>query len=101
MVREAARNNVCGIHLRYSHGVVQGVHTLRFGGHWDAHGFPDWIFWGEYGAIVRELKGMETRVTKDQKRCVLELAAAGLGCGGVAAVRRGPGARDIQEDWAG
>ena len=77
VIREAARHGIHGFHVRLSHASVQGVHTQRIDGHSDAHGWPDWVFWGPRGVLFRELKGMETRVTPDQKRCLGDLVATG------------------------
>lgn len=81
VVREANRQGVCGFHVRLSEASVQGVHTRRFHDHSDAHGWPDWVFWGPRGVLFRELKGMEGRVTPDQKRCLGDLVATGADVG--------------------
>jgi hypothetical protein len=77
VMREAERNGVCGFHVRDSQGVVQGVHTKRQHGHSDAHGFPDWVFKGPGGAIVRELKTEEGIVLPEQRRWLEDLSGAG------------------------
>jgi hypothetical protein len=69
VVRWAHRAEWCGIHVRYSQGVVQGVHTTRLDGHSDAHGMPDWIF-AKPGMplLMPELKTLVGRLGKDQPR---------------------------------
>jgi hypothetical protein len=67
--RWALRGGWCGIHVRYSHAVVEGVHTLRNSDHSDAFGFPDWIL-ARLGQplVAAELKSQTGRVMPDQRR---------------------------------
>jgi hypothetical protein len=60
-----------GRHVRYSLGVVEGVHTIRVDGHSDAHGALDWEFCHDdpSAPLLRvELKTASGRLTPDQKR---------------------------------
>ena len=69
--RWARRYGWCGRHVRYSQGVVEGVHTTRVDGHSDAHGALDWEFKHcEPGRplLVVELKTAHGRLSADQKR---------------------------------
>jgi hypothetical protein len=69
-----------GRHVRYSQGVVEGVHTTRQHGHSDAHGQLDWEFWHveKRRYMQRELKTQQGVVLPDQKRTVAELQACGV-----------------------
>jgi hypothetical protein len=69
--RWAARYGWCGTHVRYSQGVVEGVHTFRLDGHSDAHGAFDWEFkHAEPGhpLLKVELKAAGGRLSRDQQR---------------------------------
>lgn len=69
--RLAHRYGWHGRHVRYSQGVVEGVHTLRLDGHSDAHGALDWEFVHDDPSkpLLRvELKGVSGRLSIDQKR---------------------------------
>jgi len=65
----ARRAGWCGYHVRYSHAVVEGIHTQLKDGHSDAHGMPDWVF-AKAGEplLLAELKSAHGRLSKDQKR---------------------------------
>lgn len=57
--RWAYRANRCGIHIRYSQAVVEGIHTFKNSDHSDAFGFPDWIFAKQdTELLIPELKRM-------------------------------------------
>lgn len=60
----------CGRHVRYSQGVVEGVHTKRLHGHADALGALDWTFRNRepgHALIVAELKTMYGRLSPEQR----------------------------------
>lgn len=69
-----------GRHVRYSLGVVEGVHTTRVHGHSDAHGQLDWEFWHveKQRYMQRELKTQRGVVLPDQKRTIAELQTCGV-----------------------
>jgi hypothetical protein len=75
--RWARRAGWCGYHVRYSHAVVEGIHTQLKDGHSDAHGMPDWVF-AKAGQplLLPELKSAHGRVSKDQKRWLALLEQA-------------------------
>ena len=69
--RWAKRYGWHGIHVRYSQGVVEGVHTLRQDGHSDAHGAFDWEFvHSDRGRplLKVELKSTQGRLSAAQQR---------------------------------
>lgn len=69
--RWAHRYGWHGRHVRYSLGVVEGVHTTRIDGHSDAHGALDWEFVHDDPSqpLLRvELKTVTGRLSSDQKR---------------------------------
>jgi hypothetical protein len=78
--RWARRYGWHGRHVRYSVGVVEGVHTTRIDGHSDAHGALDWEFWHveKNRYLQRELKTQKGRVTRDQTRTIAELKMCGI-----------------------
>lgn len=74
--REAARHGWCGWRVFHSEASVGGVHTTRFDGHSDSHGWPDWVFWKRgHRMIYAELKTADGRLSFDQKRLHADLAA--------------------------
>lgn len=82
--RWARRYGWCGRHVRYSQGVVEGVHTTRIDGHSDAHGAFDWQFSHQepgHPLVIVELKSAHGRLSADQKREEQVLK----GCSGVEA----------------
>ena len=59
-----------GRHVRYSQGVIEGIHTTRIDGHSDAHGAFDWEFVHEepgHPMLKIELKSAFGRLTMDQR----------------------------------
>ena len=69
-----------GVHVRYSQGVIESVHTQWKDGFTEARGMPDWLFWSErlgqhFGA---ELKGASGRLSKWQERELPSLRRGGL-----------------------
>jgi len=69
--RWARRYGWHGRHVRYSQGVIEGVHTLRVDGHSDAHGALDWEFVHDdpnLPLLKVELKTATGRPTPDQQR---------------------------------
>jgi len=82
--RWARRYGWHGRHVRYSQGVVEGVHTTRIDGHSDAHGAFDWELVHEepgHPLLKIELKSAFGYLTKDQRAEQPRLA----GCDGVRA----------------
>jgi hypothetical protein len=69
-----------GIHIRWSQGVLESVHTLRRDGWSEAYGLPDWLFWSELRAqgFWAELKSWRGRVSREQKRQIPSMMAGGL-----------------------
>lgn len=68
--RWADRAGWHGRHLRYSQGVVEGVHTRRLHGHSDAHGALDWQFRHRepgHALIIAELKTVHGRLSPEQR----------------------------------
>lgn len=69
--RWARRYGWHGRHVRYSQGVIEGVHTLAVDGHSDAHGALDWEFVHDdprLPLLKVELKTASGRLTKEQRR---------------------------------
>jgi hypothetical protein len=67
----ARRGGWCGAHVRYSQGVVEGVHSLRQDGHSCAFGVPDWEFVNEQPGLPLlriELKGATAKKPEDDPR---------------------------------
>jgi len=63
-----------GLHIRYSQGVLEGIHTMRRDGHSDAHGMPDWMLWSDDGWLAFvELKTDIGRVLRDQEQRIDQL----------------------------
>lgn len=80
-VKSRARyHNWNGVHVRYSHGVVESVHTLALDGFSEAYGVPDWLFWHEGlgQAFLAELKGAHGYQSRHQKREIPSLRKGGL-----------------------
>jgi hypothetical protein len=68
-----------GVHVRYSQGVIESVHTRRVDGFSEAYGLPDWLFWHEVlgQSFYAELKGVGGRQSKEQKLEIPSLQRAG------------------------
>lgn len=69
-----------GIHIRWSQGVLESVHTLRRDGWSEAYGLPDWLFWHETRgqSFWAELKSWSGRVSREQKRQIPSMRGGGL-----------------------
>jgi hypothetical protein len=69
-----------GIHIRWSQGVLESVHTLRRHGWSEAYGLPDWLFWHEQReqSFWAELKSWSGRVSREQKRQIPSMRRGGL-----------------------
>lgn len=69
-----------GLHIRWSQGVLESVHTLRRDGWSEAYGLPDWIFWhterGE--SFWAELKSWAGRESPEQKRQIPSMRLGGV-----------------------
>jgi len=68
--RWAHRYGWHGRHVRYSQGVVEGVHTTRRDGHSDAHGALDWLFRHDDPSapvLHVELKTARGKLTSEQE----------------------------------
>ena len=79
-VRSVAwRNNWHGLHIRWSQGVLQSVHSVRRDGWSEAYGLPDWFWWSpERGQhFWSELKSWEGRLSKEQVATISDLRDAG------------------------
>jgi hypothetical protein len=68
-----------GVHVRYSQGVIESIHTVRVDGFSEAYGMPDWYFWSEGLAqhFYAELKGASGHLSKEQKAMIPSLRQAG------------------------
>lgn len=68
----ARRGGWCGAHVRYSQGVIEGVHNRVRDGHSCAFGVPDWLLVNEQPGLpllLVELKsGSARRPREDQDR---------------------------------
>jgi hypothetical protein len=69
-----------GVHIRWSQGVLEAVHTVRRHGWSEAYGLPDWLFWSERHnqSFWAELKSWSGRVSRDQKRQIPSMRLGGL-----------------------
>ncbi|HZT55034.1 MAG TPA: hypothetical protein VFA35_02320 [Burkholderiaceae bacterium] len=69
-----------GIHIRWSQGVLESVHTLRRDGWSEAYGLPDWLFWSEEReqSFWAELKSWSGRVSREQKRQIPSMRTGGM-----------------------
>ena len=69
-----------GIHIRWSQGVLESLHTLRRDGWSEAYGLPDWLFWHEdlHQSFWAELKSWAGRESRDQKRQIPSMRLGGL-----------------------
>jgi hypothetical protein len=69
-----------GVHVRYSQGVIESIHTERVDGFSEALGMPDWRFWHEAlgQSFDAELKGVSGHLSKDQKRQLPSLRRGGM-----------------------
>lgn len=69
-----------GVHVRYSQGVIESIHTQWQDGFTEARGMPDWRFWHqERGqAFDVELKGATGRLSDDQKVEIPSLRRGGV-----------------------
>jgi hypothetical protein len=76
----AYRNGWRGVHVRWSQGVLESVHSLRRDGFSEAYGLPDWLFWHEgWGqSFWAELKSWSGRESQDQKRQLPSMRDGGL-----------------------
>lgn len=76
----AYSNGWNGIHIRWSQGVLEAVHTLRRDGWSEAFGLPDWYFWSEHRgqSFWAELKSWSGRVSRDQKRQIPSMRLGGI-----------------------
>lgn len=75
----AYSNGWSGLHIRWSQGVLESVHTLRRDGWSEAYGLPDWFFWHEFRqeSFWAELKSWSGRVRKEQKSQITSMRLAG------------------------
>lgn len=69
-----------GLHIRWSQGVLESVHTLRRDGWSEAYGLPDWFFWhaDREQSFWAELKSWSGRLTKEQKRQISTMRLGGV-----------------------
>ena len=69
-----------GLHIRWSQGVLESVHTLKRDNWSEAYGLPDWLWWDPRRgqSFWSELKSWHGRVTTEQKRQIAEMIMAGL-----------------------
>jgi hypothetical protein len=69
-----------GVHIRWSQGVLESVHTLRRDGWSEAYGLPDWLFWSEERgqSFWAELKSWSGRVSQAQQYLIPSMRAGGM-----------------------
>ena len=69
-----------GVHVRYSQGVIESVHSQWKDGFTEARGMPDWRFWHEeWGQTFdAELKGASGSLSKYQKAEIPSLRKGGV-----------------------
>ena len=68
-----------GIHVRWSQGVLEAVHTIARHGWSEAYGLPDWYWWNEKleQHFWTELKSWEGRLSRHQVERITSMRAAG------------------------